>query len=55
MNNNRPLISDEIEDYINWEIENKYCSETEDNLEKSEHETNYEQIVNKKGTSTKKI
>lgn len=43
MATNRPLRLYEIEEYINEEIEGEDCSETEDNLEISEHETDSEQ------------
>lgn len=43
MATNRPLRPYEIEEYVNEEIENEECSETEDYLEISEHETDSEQ------------
>ena len=43
MATNRPLRPHEIEEYLDEEIEDEDCSETEDNLEISEHETDSEQ------------
>lgn len=43
MATNRSLRPNEIEDYLNEEIENEDCSETEDYLETSTHESDSEQ------------